>query len=138
MFVFTEQDIFWFQITVNNPECMEILQSDEHFSGEESNGLEGEAVIGLLREKRMEVSIGTVVNQETDVMRNFEVGVESREKRVVKHGENLDLHLYVGEFLGAEQIFIDDFEGEAGAGTISEVAKEDASEVSGAEVADEF
>lgn len=117
---------------------MEILQSNEHFCGEESNGLEGEAVIGLLTEKRIEVSIGTVINQETDVMRNFEVGVERREIRVVKHGENLGLHLYLGEFLGAEQIFIDDFEGEAGAGTVSEVAKEDASEVSGAEVTDEF
>lgn len=81
---------------------MEIFQRDENFSREESDDLERETVPGLLAEERMEVAIGTVIDQETDVMRNFEMSVERREKRVVEHGENLSFHLYVGKFLSAE------------------------------------
>jgi hypothetical protein len=50
--VFTEQNVLWFQIPVNNAESVQILQD---LDGKESDGLKGEAVAGLSAEEGVEV-----------------------------------------------------------------------------------
>ena len=86
----------------------------------------------------MEVAVGAVVDEETRVVRDFEVGVERREERVVEQGEDLGLGLDVGELFGGERIAIDDLEGEVGVVVVAEAAEEDAAEVAGAEAAEDL
>lgn len=85
----------------------------------------------------MEVAAGTVVDEEARVVRDIDVSVERRQERVVEHGENLSLHFYVGKFLVAERIFVDDFKGEVGMVVVSETTKKDSAEVSGTEMTTE-
>lgn len=86
----------------------------------------------------MEVAAGAVIYQETRVMRDLQSGVERREKRVVQHGQDLPLHLHVGELLAAEQVLINNLESEVCVIIVSEAAEEDPPEVPGAEVAEEL
>ena len=86
----------------------------------------------------MEVAVGAVVDEETRVVRDFEVGVERREERVVEQGEDLSLGLGVGELFRIERVAVDDLEGEVGVVVVAEAAEEDAAKVAGAEAADEL
>ena len=47
----------------------------------------------------MEVAAGAVIDEEASVVGDFEVGVESRQERVVQRGENFSLHLHVRQLL---------------------------------------
>lgn len=86
----------------------------------------------------MEVAVGAEVDEKTRVMRDFQVGVQRWEERVVEGGENLRLRVDGGEFRGAQGISIDDFEGEVGAVVVAEAAEEDAAEVAGSDEAEEL
>lgn len=46
----------------------------------------------------MEVTVGTVIDEETSVVRDVEVGIESWEERVVEEGENVGFDLDLREF----------------------------------------
>lgn len=46
----------------------------------------------------MEVTVGTVIDEETSVVRDIEVGIESWEERVVEEGENVVFDLDLREF----------------------------------------
>lgn len=48
----------------------------------------------------MEVTVGTVIDEETSVVRDVEVGIESREERVVEEGENVGFDLDLRELFG--------------------------------------
>lgn len=74
---------------------MEILQRDEDFRGEESDCVERQTVGRLLTEERMEVAVGTVIDQKAGVVRNIQTRVESREIGVIEHGEDLRLRFNV-------------------------------------------
>lgn len=87
----------------------------------------------------MEVAVGAVVDEEAGVVGDLDVGVESGEERVVEEGEDLGFGLDLGEFLGGQGVAIDYFQGELGVVVVvAEAAEEDAAEVAGAEVANEF
>lgn len=45
----------------------------------------------------MEVTVGTVIDEETSVVRDIEVGIESWEERVVEEGENVGFDLDLRE-----------------------------------------
>lgn len=68
--------------------------------------------------------------------------VESGEKRVVDHRQDVRLHLYVGELFVSQSISVDDFESEVRAVMVElqvfDFAKEDSTEVAGAELAEEL
>lgn len=81
---------------------MQIFQGYQDLGGEEPDCLKRKAVGGLFAEEGVEVPAGAVVNEETGVVRNVDVGVECREERVVEHGEDVGLHLDVGELFTAE------------------------------------
>ena len=48
----------------------------------------------------MEVAVGTVIDEETSVVRDVEVGIESGEERVVEEGENVGFDLDLRELFG--------------------------------------
>ena len=56
--------------------------------------------MGLSTQERMEVAVGTVIDEETGVVRDVEVGIESREERVVEEGENVGFDLDLRELFG--------------------------------------
>lgn len=56
--------------------------------------------MGLSTQERMEVAVGTVIDEETGVVRDVEVGIESREERVVEEGENVGFDLDLRELSG--------------------------------------
>lgn len=88
----------------------------------------------------MKVAVGAVVDEETRVVRDLDVGVECREERVVEQGEDLGLGLNVRELLRREGRMVNDLEREGGVGVVvvAEAAEEDTSEITGAEVAEEL
>ena len=56
--------------------------------------------MGLSTQERVEVAVGTVIDEETGVVRDVEVGIESREERVVEEGENVGFDLDLRELSG--------------------------------------
>ena len=86
----------------------------------------------------MKVAGGAVVNKEARVVRDVETRVESGKKRVIQRSENLGFRLDLQQLLVTECVLINDLEGETGMIVVSQMAEEDAAEVAGAEVADEF
>ena len=92
----------------------------------------------MFTEQGVEVTVEAVVHEETCVVRDFEVGVERREERVVEQGEDLSLGLGVGELFRIERVAVDDLEGEVGVVVVAEAAEEDAAEVAGAEAAEDL
>lgn len=56
--------------------------------------------MGLSTQERMEVAVGTVIDEETGVVRDVEVGIESGEERVVEEGENVGFDLDLRELSG--------------------------------------
>lgn len=86
----------------------------------------------------MEVSAGAVVDEEAGVVRHVDARVERGEERVVERVEDLCLGFRVGELLWGEEVLVDNLECETRAVVVAEAAEEDAAEVAGAEVAEEF
>lgn len=138
--VLAEEDVFWFEVAVDDPERVEILEGGEDLGGEEPGGFDGEAAVGLFHEEGLEVAVGAVVDEETRVVGDVDAGVKRREERVVEQGEDLGLRLQVGLLLRRDGRMVYNLEGERGVGMIivAEAAEEDTSEVAGAEVAEEL
>lgn len=75
-------------------------------------GGEREAAVGLFMAEGVEVAAGTVLHDDAGEMRGFKLGVESGEERMVKHFEDLALHLGSGLLLlESQRLLVDDFHG---------------------------
>lgn len=86
----------------------------------------------------MKVTIGTVVNKETSVVRDLEVSIECRKKRVIEHREDLSFHLNVRELLCAKRVFINNLKSKISAIIVSETAKKNSAEISSAYVTEKL
>ncbi|KAE8706168.1 hypothetical protein F3Y22_tig00110403pilonHSYRG00132 [Hibiscus syriacus] len=70
------------KIPVNDPQGMQILQSNQNLRREKPNRRQRKPVPGLFTQKRMKVSVGTEIDNETSIVRSFDTRVKRREKRV--------------------------------------------------------
>lgn len=99
MAIIAKKNVFRFQIPINYPHSMEILERHEHLRGEEPDGLYGQSATRLFPEKRVKIAAGTVIDEKTNIVRDVDVSVKRRKKRVVQHRKNVGFHFDMGELL---------------------------------------
>ncbi|CAI0409745.1 unnamed protein product [Linum tenue] len=81
--VLPQQNVLRLEVSVNNPQRVEVLERHQHLGGEELHRGEWEPVPRLLPEERVEVAVGAVIDQEAGVVRDVDSRVERRQERVV-------------------------------------------------------
>lgn len=84
-----KEDVFWFEISVNDTVKVQVLQSEHYFSCIESDGFGGEFVVDLREAEGVKITTGAIIYDEESEAVVLEGSMEGRQGRVRgKHRDN--------------------------------------------------